>query len=145
MSEVLLSEKPTNELFSELQSADSYEDFAVKNKDVFTKGSISEYLSNLLKEKNIPLKDAVNNSGIERIYAYHLFSGRKIPSRDKLIAISLGLGLSLDETQALMKFSCNRPLYPKNERDSALIYAVINGLTVRETQALLFEKHFEAL
>lgn len=138
-------EKATDEMLNELETAEDYESFAAKNKDIFVKGSIAEYLNRLLAEKNIPLKDAVKNSGIERIYAYHIFSGKKIPSRDKLIAIAIGMKLSAEETQALLKATCNRPLYPKDERDSVILYALMNRYDYDKTTDLLFERNFEGL
>lgn len=141
----ILNEKATDEMLSELEAAEDYESFAAKNKNIFVKGSISEYLNRLLAEKNIPLKEAVKNSGIERVYAYHIFSGKKIPSRNKLIAIAFGMKLSLEETQALLKHTCSRPLYPKDERDSAIMYALMNGYDINKTAALLYEKKFEVL
>lgn len=141
----ILKEKSTDALLSELETANDYESFAAKNKNVFINGSISSYLNDLLAEKDLPLKEAVKNSGIERVYAYHIFSGKKIPSRDKLLAIAIGMKLSLEETQALLKHSCNRPLYPKDERDSVIIYALINGFDYDKTAALLYDKNFEAL
>lgn len=69
-------EKSTDEMLSELEKANDYESFAVKNKNIFIKGSISAYLNDLLVQKGVILKDAVKNSGIERVYAYHIFSGK---------------------------------------------------------------------
>ena len=132
-------------MLSELEKANDYESFAVKNQDIFIKGSISSYLNRLLAEKGILLKYAVKGSGIERVYAYHIFSGKKLPSRDKLIAIAIGMKLSLEETQALLKHCCSRPLYPKNERDSVIIYALMNGYNIVKTSELLYEKNFEML
>lgn len=141
----ILKEKATDDMLNELETAEDYESFAAKNKDIFVKGSIAEYLNRLLAEKNIPLKEAVKNSGIERIYAYHIFSGKKIPSRNKLIAIAIGMKLSAEETQALLKHTCNRPLYPKDERDAVILYALMNGYDYGKTTDLLFERNFEGL
>lgn len=141
----ILKEKATDDMLNELETAEDYESFAAKNRDIFVKGSIAEYLNRLLAEKNMPLKEAVKNSGIERIYAYHIFSGKKIPSRDKLLAIAIGMKLSAEETQALLKHTCNRPLYPKDERDAVILYAIMNGYDYDKTTDLLFDKNFESL
>lgn len=141
----ILKEKATDDMLNELETAEDYESFAAKNRDIFVKGSIAEYLNRLLAEKNMPLKEAVKNSGIERIYAYHIFSGKKIPSRNKLIAIAIGMHLSAEETQALLKHTCNRPLYPKDERDAVILYAIMNGYDYDKTTDLLFERNFEGL
>ncbi|MGN0587167.1 MAG: helix-turn-helix domain-containing protein [Oscillospiraceae bacterium] len=141
----ILKEKATDDMMNELEAAEDYESFAAKNKDIFVKGSVAEYLNRLLAEKDMPLKDAVKNSGIERIYAYHIFSGKKIPSRDKLLAIAIGMKLSAEETQALLKHTCNRPLYPKDGRDSVILYALMNGYDNIKTSALLYDNNFESL
>lgn len=141
----ITKEKATDEMLNELEMAADYESFAAKNNDIFVKGIIADHLNKLLAEKNIPLKEAVKNSGIERVYAYHIFSGKKIPSRDKLLAIAIGMKLTSGETQDLLKHTCNRPLYPKDERDSVILYALMNGYDYQKTNMLLFDRNFEGL
>lgn len=141
----LLKEKSTDEMWNEIKSADDYESFAANNSESFTAADISECLNGLLTEKNIPLKEAVRRSGLDRSYAYHIFSGKKIPSRDKLIAIAFGVKLSLDETQTLLKRTRNRPLYPKDERDSVIIYALLNGQRLDITNERLYEREFDLI
>lgn len=141
----LLKEKSTEEMWNEIKSADDYESFSVNNSEVFTSADISACLNNLLAEKNMPLKEAVKRSGLDRTYAYHIFSGKKIPSRDKLIAIAFGMNLSLDETQTLLKRTRNRPLYPKDERDSIIIYALLNNKQLDITNETLYERDFDLI
>lgn len=140
-----LKEKSTDEMWNEIKSADDYESFAANNSGTFTSADISACLNNLLAEKNIPLKEAVKRSGLDRAYAYHIFSGKKIPSRDKLIAIAFGINLSLDETQTLLKRTRNRPLYPKDERDSVIIYALLNGQRLDIINEKLYERDFDLI
>lgn len=141
----LIKEKSTDEMWNEIKSADNYESFAAGNADTFTSADISECLNYFLKEKGIPLKEAVKRSCIERTYAYHIFSGKKIPSRDKLIAIAFGMKLDLDETQTLLKRTRNRPLYPKDERDSVIIYALLNGQSIDIANERLYERDFDLI
>lgn len=141
----LIKEKSTDEMWNEIKSADDYESFAANNSEAFTSADISACLNNLLSQKNIPLKEAIKQSGLDRTYAYHIFSGKKIPSRDKLIAIAFGMDLSLDETQTLLKRTRNRPLYPKDERDSVIIYALLNGQRLDITNEKLYELNFDLI
>ncbi len=138
-------EKSTEEMWNEIKTADNYESFAASNAEEFTAADITECLNTLLKEKGVPLKEAVKRSGIERSYAYHIFSGKKIPSRDKLIAIAFGMRLDLDETQRLLKQTRNRPLYPRDERDSVIIYSMMNGQRLDITNEMLYERDFELI
>lgn len=141
----LIKEKSTDEMWNEIKSADDYESFAANNSETFTSADISACLNNLLAEKNMLLKEAVKRSGLDRTYAYHIFSGKKIPSRDKLIAIAFGMNLNLDETQTLLKRTRNRPLYPKDERDSVIIYALLNGQRLDITNEKLYERDFDPI
>ena len=67
--------------------------------------------------------DVVRGSLLGRAYVYKIFAGEKIPSRDKLLAIEYGLGLSDDETQKMLKLSGNRELYARDKRDALILFA----------------------
>lgn len=141
----VIKEKSTDEMWNEIRASDDYESFAKSNAGAFTSTDISKCLHDLLKEKNILLREAVKQSGLDRSYAYHIFSGKKIPSRDKLIAIAFGMRLDLDETQTLLKRTRNRTLYPKDKRDSMIIYALLNGQRLDITNERLFERGFDLI
>ena len=79
---------------------------------------------------------------------YHfqpLEAGIRTPSRDKLVAISFGIGLSLDEVNELMKISCNRPLYSRDKRDAVIIYGISNGLDISKVNDILYEKGIDII
>ena len=87
----------------------------------------------------------VRGSLLSRAYVYQIFSGEKMPSRDKLIAIAFGLHLSDVETQALLKLSKNRELYARDERDAIILFALQRNKSVLETNDLLFELGYKVL
>ena len=87
----------------------------------------------------------VRGSLLDRSYVYQIFSGAKIPSRDKLIALAFGMHLTDDETQKLLKLSGNRELYARDERDALILFALQRKMTVMDTNSLLFEHHFAVL
>lgn len=99
--------------------------------------SISDYLKAILKEKNMTPSDVIKKSRIERTYCYQILNGRKKPGRDKLIAIALALSLDLNETQRLLETAKEGVLYAKSKRDSVLIYALNNKMSVLDTNYLL--------
>ena len=72
--------------------------------------ALSNYLNQLLEEKSLKKSTVIKNSELNEIYGYQIFSGKRIPSRDKLISISFGLELSLEETQTLLKYAGFAPL-----------------------------------
>ena len=70
---------------------------------------------------------------------YQIFSGEKNPSRDKLLALAFGLALTGDETQRMLKISCNRELYARDTRDALILFALERGNTILEVNESLYD------
>lgn len=137
--------KNTAEMENEILQADNIYDVISANKDSFCTGNISGYIKDILNKKGIKASKAVRGSGLDRCYGHQIISGTKIPSRDKLIALSFGMGLSLDETNELLKISCNRPLYARDERDAVIIFALANGKNIDNANELLYDKGYKII
>lgn len=56
-----------------------------------------------------------------------------------MIAISFGMGLSLEEAQMLLRLAAAGQLDPRNKRDSVIIYGICSGRAVNEINDILFE------
>ena len=69
----------------------------------------------------------------------------RTPTRNFLLRLSLLLRLSESETQRLLKIAGRPPLYARKRRDAAVLYGLIHGLTVEETDALLHSLNEEGL
>ena len=129
--------KSTGDLFVELKEEGNLKNYLSRNEKEFLL-PLNEYLTNLLSEKNLELKDIVKNSNLNRIYVYQIFSGKKInPSRKKILAIGFAMNLNLEEMQYLLKYAKKNPLYPRDEWDSIIISAIEQKLNVLQTNELL--------
>lgn len=137
--------KSTDELTHEITNSTDVEDYLKKNKKHLLTQCLSEYLNMLLSEKELSRADVVRNSLLDRVYVYQIFSGKKTPSRDKLIALAFGLCLSGEETQKLLKLSGNRELYARDERDVLILFALQRKKTIFEVNELLFSHNFTTL
>ena len=62
-----------------------------------------------------------------------------MPSRDKLITLAFGLGLSVDETQTMLKISGYKELYARSRRDSVMLFALNQNNTLLEVNEMLYE------
>ena len=130
--------KSTGELFTELKSDKNLGGYFQRNSEEFVL-PLNEYLEKLLAEKNLEKKEVVERSGLNREYAYHIFSGlKKNPSRPKILAIALAMELNLDETQYLLRYAQLGALYPRNQWDAVIISAVEQKLSVAQTNELLY-------
>lgn len=137
--------KNTDEMQQEILSTDNIYDVLNKERERFRFEELSEYLLSLLERKNIKRSEAVRKSGLDRSYGHQIISGRKIPSRDKLLALCFGMELDLNEVNDLLKVSRNRTLYPRDQRDAIIIYALTNKLSIIEANQLLYDKEIEVI
>ncbi len=131
--------KSTGELLKDLEKCEDFGTYYEGNKDVFLKRKLTECLDELLKQKNMKKIDVIKGAEMSQIYGYQIFAGMRRPGKYKMICIALAMGLTYDETQALLKECGFIPLYAKNADDSAYIYALKNRLTVAELNGMLVE------
>lgn len=102
-------------------------------------------LQKLLEEKALKKSDIIHLANIDRGYGYEIFSGSKLPSRDKLLSICFAFPLSATEVQTLLKSTGYPQLYARIERDSVILYALEHGLSLCAANELLFEMGYEIL
>lgn len=106
---------------------------------------VFSYLLTLLEERGLTKSWLIRASGIDKSYAYDIFSGKKRPSRDKLLIFCFALGLSFDEVQRFFQVTSYPLLYAKLERDSVLIFALQHNLSLIDVNELLYEMNLELL
>lgn len=107
--------------------------------------TFSEYLEKILETKHMTRGQLLSKTNIQRNYGYQIFDGSRIPNKDKVIQISLALGLDLHLTNNLLSLSNNGTLYAKVKRDALLIYCIENHKSVYETDELLMEYNLHVL
>lgn len=140
-----MKEKNTNDLLKTLSKINKYEEYPEKCNDSFIDTSIAENLNRIIKEKNLVKSEVIRKSEIDEVYGYQIFSGKKNPTRDYIIALSIGMELSLEETQQLLK-SCKYPfLYAKIKRDSIIIFGINKHLDVPSINELLYNQNEDTL
>lgn len=141
---MITKDKTTDELMNEIKSK-NFDRYLEANSSEFTEITLHEYICNIIKEKGLQKSKAVARSGLNRIYAYQILAGKRMPSRDKLIAMGFGLQLDLDEMNKLLRQAGYSPLYARSKRDSMIIYAVINKKSIFAANEMLFDNGFEIL
>lgn len=138
-------EKTTDELLNEIKNTYEIERFIEKNAEEFQSEPLYVVLNKILKEKGLKKSEAVARSGLNRIYGYQIFSGKRLPSRDKLLALCFGLQLDLEQTNRLLKVGGFAELYAKNKRDSIIIFGISSGKSIFAVDEILFENGFNIL
>ncbi len=115
------------------------------NDDQFVNEDIKEFWENLITARNYSKSNIINKSDFSYCYFYDVINGRKMPTKDKVVRLALAMKLTLDECQKALKISGRSALYPRIRRDSILIYAIENHLTVFQCDTLLSKYGEEGL
>ena len=130
-------DKSTDLLLSELNHIQSLTDFQKNNEEELIVPDALEKLLQAAAANHFTKANLVKRSGIDRTYGYHLLSGEKKLTRDKLILLALAASLSLAQIQPLLKYAGVRELYARDKRDATLIFAFNKKLAVYEVEELL--------
>lgn len=131
--------KTTQELLDILSKSSDFDIYMQTNTSELISEPLQVLLDQLLVQKNITKSECILNSGLDRTYAYQIFSGLKTPSRDKLLALCFGMQCTLDEVQTLLKHTGHSTLYPRTQRDCAIIYGFTHTLSIMQLNELLYE------
>ena len=127
----------TNTLLKKLVNGKSLQGVLDSEARTFAEIPLSEYLRGLCEERDMVPEQVIKKAQIDRTYGHQIFNGTRMPSRDKLIQLAFGFGLSLDETQKLLKSAGKSVLYPKFKRDAAIIFGISHHMDMMEMQYLL--------
>ena len=101
--------------------------------------STDELLKILKNYNNIEEFIEDNTEDIKNNYAYQIFSGSKKPSRNKVLALSISMGLDTDATNRLLKLSDHSILYPRIKRDSIIHFSLEQHYNLIDTNILLHD------
>ena len=127
----------TTTLLRELLSTPDLNDFISDNADILQQLPFHAYITQICTAAGQVPEQAIKRAGIERTYGHQLFNGTRNPSRDKVLQLAFGLGLDFDGAQKLLRVAGMSSLYPKIERDAAIIHCLHHNKDVYETQAVL--------
>lgn len=130
----------TDKLLGSLRLAHNIDQYFKDNGDALIDTNLSKALCKLAAEKELSKPEIFRLAEINEIYGYQIFAGKRIPSRDKLICLGFGMKLSSNEMQDLLKLAGMAPLYPKNVRDSIILFGFLHQQTLMAVNEALFEK-----
>ena len=100
---------------------------------------LPELLQQALDTAGLSRAEALRRSGLNTIYGYQIFAGKRRPSRDSLLCLCVGMALTAEKAQALLKRAGYAPLYVRQRRDSIIFYALQEKLPMQTLNQQLYE------
>ncbi|WP_034449371.1 helix-turn-helix domain-containing protein [Butyrivibrio sp. AE2032] len=137
----------TGDLMARLTSTDSPKELDGYLEDIKDKypTDLGSYIKAILAQRGLSKVEAIKNSKMDRGYFYQILEGIKNPSRDKIIQIAIGCEMTVTECQRALEIAQVGILYPKNQRDSLIIYGLNKKMSVLDLNCLLEEYKFDIL
>lgn len=140
-----MNDKNTDTLQQELMSTNNLDRFLTENDASFRDVPLQEAIQRIFDEKGMSKAQLAKQSGISEVYLHQLFSGRRFPSRSRLLCLCFGLGATVDEAQSLLQQARHAPLYSRDRRDAIIIFALSHHMTLFEVNDKLFTENLDTL
>lgn len=137
--------KDTSKIVEELGLCPDFATFYNENKQYLVTDTLSQMLKRLLADKGLKKSAVIKAAEMSEVYGYQIFSGLRVPERNKLLCLAVAMKLNIDELQALLKAAGYSQLYVKLPFDSIVLYGICKGLSVIEVNELLYEYGLETL
>lgn len=138
-----MKEPLTDELLKELLDAPDPKTFADKHS--LASRSLSDYLQQLLEERNLKRSAVIKKANINETFGYQIFVGERGIGRNKALQLAFAMNLSLKETNRLLQASGNNELYCKNRRDAIIIFCLTHEASLQEVNEELYRFNEETI
>ncbi|HJB99502.1 MAG TPA: helix-turn-helix domain-containing protein [Candidatus Flavonifractor merdavium] len=132
-----MMEKSTGDLQRGLMEEPDLNTYLKKNRPYFFDGQLTQLLTELYRRRHISKAALARKAGMSEVYLHQVFSGRRVPSRDRLLCLCIAMGTTLEETQQLLLRTAYAQLYPRLRRDAVISHGLVHGKTLGEINEAL--------
>lgn len=140
-----MRKKSTDDLNQELMSQPSLDRYITENEAYFADTDISAFLTELCDKCGLSKAELARRAEMSEVYLYQVCSGRRKPSRDRLLCICIGIGASLEEVQQLLRRVGYAPVYPRLKRDAIISHGILHRTPLVEINDKLFAENEKTL
>jgi transcriptional regulator with XRE-family HTH domain len=129
--------KTTDLMQEALEDSRLFSEFETAHKQQYIADDFRAYIDNIIKEKGLSKAEVIKRADLERTYGYQMLRGVRKPSRDKLIQFAFGLRLNTEEAARMFKLAGYLPMYPRIQREAAILFCLNKGYTYTECMIFL--------
>ncbi len=139
--------KSTHILMNELTCAADVRDFLADNTEEMLELRFAEYVESMMDKYQVTKSQLLKRAKLlTGSYRYEILRGEKDkPDRDIVIKLCFGFPLDIDDAQRLLRLAGVPSLYPRNQRDAYILFALKNGYDIDQTNDLLYENQEETI
>lgn len=143
----MMKDETTSRLEEILNNVDSEEKAKKFAEEHGIERRFFEYINDYIATHKKIAGSIIEKCGISKNYIYNILNGKtKNPGRDKILAICIASGMTIDEVNRGLKIAGHNPLYPKNERDIHISSCINKGIDdVTQINLMLSDRGIEIL
>lgn len=127
----------TEELMHAITNTRHIDEFLQEYEEDIKNVDLQTYLYELMETAGLTIPQIIEKASISRSLAYQIFSGQRSPNRNLLIRLALIMKLDVAQTQRLLRIAKRGELYPRIQRDAAIIFCIQNKYSLIDTNELL--------
>ena len=140
-----MHEKSTDDMKQELMEQASLDQYITENEAYFVETDLTEVLTRLYEHCGLSKAELARRAGMSEVYLHQVFSGRRKPSRDRLLCLCIGMSTKLEETNLLLKGMGYAPVYPRLKRDAIISHGLLHRTPLAEINDKLFSENEKTL
>ena len=140
-----MRDKSTDDLKQELMERASLDQYITENEAYFVETDLTEVLARLYERCGLSKAELARQAEMSEVYLHQVFSGRRKPSRDRLLCLCIGMEASLEETQELLKQVGYAPVYLRLKRDAIIGHGLLHHTPLTEINDKLFSENEKTL
>ena len=137
--------KSTTELLRDLRKYKEFDSYLKHDADFLRKTAFTEKLRELLNRDCRTRIEVAQEACISEIYLYQICTGKRIPTRNRVLCLCLVLHPKLEEAQELLRSCGHAPLHPRDRRDAQIIHTLLHGGTLLQTDDALIKMGEQSL
>ena len=139
------STSSTNDLRCGLIQEADLKSYLAQNQDAFSEQSIAQTLNELYRDTEISKAALARQAGMSEVYLHQVFSGRRMPSRDRLLCLCISMGADLEQTQKILRQAAYGYLYPRHKRDAIICHGIVHHTPLTQINDNLFSANEKTL
>ena len=120
--------KTTSDLRRDMAAQPNLDAYLNDSRPYFTDRKLKGLLEKLYARCGFSKATLARLANMSEVYVYQVFAGRRHPTRDRLLALCIGMGATLEETQSILRQAAWGELYPRLERDAIIAHGIVHGI-----------------
>ena len=138
-----MDDSRTENLFGELLASANLE--AYLDAHGLETPSLADYLQGELRKRGLKQSEVLKRAQIEQTFGWYVFNGQRGMSRDNVLRLCFTMGFDVRCANRALQAAGANTLYPKNRRDTILIYCLEHDCTLQQANETLYDFGEECL